>query len=99
MAVVKICKQTGNEFIQFKTPNISGFEPEQCVKKINACLRKQVVPFVGVDISKMFYQTNGDFKLYGKFEFTDSEGRKCYWTGVNTENWKGFSVKVVRIVS
>ena len=95
MAAVKICKTTGKEFIQFKTPNISGLEPDQCRKKISACLRKQSLPFTGLDISTMFYRDNGDYKLYGKFPF-ESNGQKYYWTGVDTENWKGFSVKIVK---
>ena len=93
MAKPKIDTQ-GRKYIQFKTPNTSGMEPEQCRKKIAAVLKKQSVGFTGIDISKMFFQPNGDYKLYGQHPFNNGDER-YYWTGVDTENWKGFSIKIV----
>ena len=67
------------------------------IDRILKAVQKKSVEFTGVDISPFFVRDNGEFNLYGKFYFTNSAGNIYYWTGANTENWKGFSVVIAQV--
>ena len=102
MAQVKKCKDTGNEFIVFKTPapsvkdaNGNWKETPNFVKKVLKCVDKHSVPFMGIKLSEYFQEANGDWKLYGTHTIC-VDGYFFHWTGVDTENWKGFSVKIIK---
>jgi len=103
MTKSKIDKATGNTFIQFKTiapsKQVDGYwrEVPNYTKKVLKQVAKESLAFAGVDISAQFQETNGDWKLYGKFPFVGANGKQYYWTGVGTENWKGFSIKIVEV--
>ena len=103
MATPKLDNVTGNTFVQFKTiapsKQVDGNwrEVPNYVSKVLKQVAKESLAFAGVDISTQFQQSNGDWKLYGKFPFTSNDGKQYYWTGVNTESWKGFSVKIVQV--
>jgi len=104
MPAIKTCKTTGNMFIQFKTIGASvqvdgnWRETPNYDKKVLKMVGKHSEEFTGTNIADQFQESNGNWKLYGKHPFKGTDGFDYYWTGVDTENWKGFSVKIVRII-
>ena len=66
-------------------------------KKLSKVISKKSIEFTGTDISDSFRDEQGNFRLYGKHFFKSSDGVNCYWTGVNTENSKGFSIQIVKV--
>ena len=99
MAKPKIDTQ-GRKYVQFKTiapsKQVDGNwrEVPNYTKKVLKQVAKESLAFTGVDISTMIQETNGNWKLYGQHAFNNGDER-YYWTGVDTENWKGFSIKIV----
>lgn len=98
MAAIKTCKETGRSYIQFKTGN-----PSLCkdsityISKVMKKVMQESVAFTNVDITTVFRKPRGDFKLYGRHYFINSTGDVYYWIGVDTENHKGWSLRIVKL--
>lgn len=98
MSPIKTCAKTGAKFIQFKTANpITCKDSVQYMSKVITKVMKESVEFTGVDITTVFRKPNGHFKLYGRCYFVNGEDQIFYWTGVDTENSKGWSLRIVQL--
>lgn len=92
----------GESFIQFKCP---GFSNATSPKKHHAVMKKMVdtidknsQEFSGSDVSKLISPTyHGDFVLYKQQHFKGSDGHTYKVHGVDTENWRGFSLRITRL--
>lgn len=84
--------------IKFKCPGFNGVDSAKTVKTLNALLDRKSMAFAGVPISGLFSKPGGNFNLYGKTYFHGADGKTVYaFEGVDTENWKGFSVRISKI--
>lgn len=98
MAAIKTCKETGREYIQFKTTNPTGCKDSIAYMcKVLKKVMQESMDFTNVDITTVFRRPNGEFKLYGRHYFANTEGDVFYWTGVDTENWMGWSLRIVKL--
>lgn len=79
--------------ILFKCPAPKD-DDAKYVKAVKAFVDKKSIEFTGVAISSIFVKPSGDFKLYGKTYFFGKDGVIYYFEGVDTENWKGFKVRI-----
>lgn len=87
---------TQEETIKFKTPAHKGND-EKYVKEVLKAVDKYSTSFAGVPLSKIFQKPNGDFNLYGPFYFYGKDNEVYSYNGVDTENWKGFSVRISKV--
>lgn len=97
MAVIKTTK-TGGKYIQFKTAN-----PLLCktfasyASKVITKIMQESLEFTGVDITTVFREPKGNFKLYGRHYFVNTTDDIFYWTGIDTENARGWSLRIVKL--
>lgn len=97
VAIVKIDPKTNNDYIQFKTANaLSCKDSSTYLSKVLKKVSVESLAFSGVDITTALLKPDGDFKLYGRHYFSNSSDEIFYWIGVDTENWKGWSMRIVK---
>lgn len=92
----------GETFIKFKCPgynNASTSKQQHSVyKRIVSTIDKHTKEFTGVPASKLISPSyKGNYNLYEKQHFKGSDGHTYRIHGVDTENYKGFSIKVTRL--
>lgn len=89
----------GEAYIQFKCPGFVNADTDKkndnVVKKIVKLIDSKSVEFTGVNASKFISPSfHGNFSLYTRKFFKGTDGKTYSITGVDTENWKGFSIKI-----
>lgn len=102
MTVIKTCKATGRSFIQFKTATpLNSFggciRAQLYITQVMKKVMKESIEFTGLDITTVFRKPTGEFKLYSKHYIINSHGDMFYWIGVDTENCKGWSLRIVKL--
>jgi len=91
----------GREFILFRPTTFldasRNYKGDSVIEKaIRKALDKNIVPFAGVSILKIFFKSNGDYNLYGPFYFYGKDKEVFAWNGVDTEDPNGFKLKVYK---
>jgi len=89
----------GEAYIQFKCPGFSNADTDKkndnVIKKIVKLIDSKSVEFTGVNASKFIIPSFfGNFSIYGRKFFKGTDGKTYSIVGVDTENWKGFSIKI-----
>lgn len=98
MSAIKTCKETGRSYVQFKTANASACKDSVAyISKVIKKVMQESLDFTGIDITPVFRKPRGEFKLYGRHYIINTDGDVYYWTGVDTENWKGWSLRIVKL--
>lgn len=98
MAAIKTCKETGRSYIQFKTGNPSTSKNSiDYISKVMKKIMQESVAFTGIDITPVFRKPKGEFKLSGRHYIVNAEGDVYYWVGIDTENCRGWSLRIVKL--
>lgn len=89
----------GEAYIQFKCPGFSNADTDKkndnVIKKIVKLIDSKSVEFTGVNASKFISPSFFDnFSLYARKFFKGTDGKTYSIIGVDTENWKGFSIRI-----
>lgn len=84
--------------IRFKCPGSNAYKTDSgFIKGVLRTVEKKSKEFTGVSIAGIFLKPDGNFNLYEGAIFYGSDSRVYRYIGVDTENWKGFSVRITRL--
>lgn len=85
-------------FIKFKCPGYSDKDSNTVTRAIMRLVDRKSMEYAGVPISGLFFNANNRrWNLYDGAYFRGADGSVFYFIGADTENWKGFSVKIGRV--